>query len=256
MKSAEVCENIHEIRECIDQIDRTMIDNLALRATYVEAAARFKKSIADVNADIRVKTMVEKRRTWAQESSISPDFIHALFDVIVSFFIKGEMTRWRKENRTDPGVSIVEAVHDDIPAILALQKRAFIQEAEAAGGIYTIPPITQTKEEMEREFHEYTVLKAVLDGLIVGSARAKAIGATCHIGRLAVEPVYQKRGYGKTLMTALESLFPLVNDFELFTGVNSQSNIRFYSNLGYSCEAPFDGPDGLKFIRMRKKNNR
>lgn len=96
MKTAEECKNIDELRECIDQIDKNIVENLALRSTFVKYAANFKRSIKEVNAEDRVKSMKERRRRWARECGICPDFISSLFDLIVTFFIKGEINHWKQ----------------------------------------------------------------------------------------------------------------------------------------------------------------
>ncbi len=256
MKKAEKCKTIHEIRECIDQIDKSIIADLTLRAAYVKCAAQFKKSLSEVNADDRVKAMMETRRQWAQEHGINPDFIHSLFDHIVTFFIHGEAKHWKNATDSVDEFTIADAQPEDAAAILGIQKRAYLQEAENAGGDYTIPPITQSLSEMQQDFQEYTILKAMDKSLIVGSVRAKVINTTCHIGRLMVEPIFQKRGYGKLLMKAIESRFSSAADFELFTGLNSQDNIRFYAKIGYSSEDIFGGPNRIQLIRMRKSNKK
>jgi N-acetylglutamate synthase-like GNAT family acetyltransferase len=159
---------------------------------------------------------------------------------------------WKKNNGQD--VVIVKASVNDAQTILSLQKRAYIQEAEINDGNYDIPPLLQTLDEMKREFPEYVVLKALREGRIVGSVRARRIGSICHIGRLVVEPICQKNGIGTELLLSIQRKFPDVTSFELFTGAKSATNIRFYKKMGFAEENAFDGPNGLKLIMMRKQN--
>jgi ribosomal protein S18 acetylase RimI-like enzyme len=93
--------------------------------------------------------------------------------------------------------------------------------------------LTQSIDELRSEIAERTVLKAVENGRIIGSVRGRAVGATCHIGRLMVHPERQGQGNGTRLMTAIEEIFPAVERFELFTGHKSLANIRLYEQLGY-----------------------
>jgi chorismate mutase/GNAT superfamily N-acetyltransferase len=253
MKQPEACESIDDIRTCIDHIDKSIIDQLVSRSAYVTRASAFKKTIADVRAADRVRAMMQTRRAWAEQSSIDSDFIEHLFNDIVRFFTSKESIDWQEENCGQAAVTVSSAAIDDAQSILSLQKRAFIQEAERNGGDYNIPPLVQTLPEMQRDFSEYTILKATDGSQTVGSVRAKQIQSTCHIGRLVVEPIFPKRGIGRLLMKSIEERFTSVTDYELFTGAKSIDNIGFYNKLGYVTEDEFGGPDDRKFVWLRKK---
>jgi ribosomal protein S18 acetylase RimI-like enzyme len=123
------------------------------------------------------------------------------------------------------------AVIDDASEILALQKLSYMSEAEAAGD-YSIQPLTQTIENLEKEFNQYLVLKYVQEDKIIGSVRARTEDGTCYISKLMVHPDFQNRGIGKELMEGIESKFANVR-YELFTGSQSLKNISFYEKLGY-----------------------
>jgi len=121
---------------------------------------------------------------------------------------------------------------EDAKAILNLQKLAYLSEAE----IYihkSIPPLTQTLEEIRAEFDNQIFLKALVDERIVGSVRAYQTDGTCHIGRLVVHPDVQNKGIGTRLMNAIETCFDKAHRFELFTGDNSERNLYLYHKLGY-----------------------
>lgn len=129
-------------------------------------------------------------------------------------------------------VSILRAGLDDAEAILGLQKRAYEAEARLYDD-WSIPPLTQSVDSLREELGSMHVLKAVQDGAVAGSVRARAEGATCHIGRLIVEPELQGRGIGSALLRAIEAEFPGAMQFELFTGSKSEANIRLYQRHGY-----------------------
>jgi len=120
----------------------------------------------------------------------------------------------------------------DAQVILDLQKLAYQSEA-AITGDYTIPPLMQTLEEMEQDFQKQVVLKASIDGRIIGSVRAYVQEGTCYIGRLIVHPNFQNQGIGKQLMRAIEEHFTKADRYELFTGQKSERNLYFYQKLGY-----------------------
>lgn len=121
---------------------------------------------------------------------------------------------------------------EDAKAILNLQKLAYLSEAEIYNN-KSIPPLTQTLEEIRAEFDNQIFLKALIDERIVGSVRAYQTEGTCHIGRLVVHPKFQNRGIGSRLMNEIEGAFEKAKRLELFTGDNSERNLYLYHKLGY-----------------------
>jgi ribosomal protein S18 acetylase RimI-like enzyme len=127
---------------------------------------------------------------------------------------------------------IEQAAVQDAAEILALQKLAYQSEAELHDD-YTIPPLTQTLEEIEAAFNWQLFLKATVEGRIIGSVRAHAKERTCYIGRLIVHPDFQNRGIGSDLMREIEKRFEQAERYELFTGDRSERNLYLYGKLGY-----------------------
>lgn len=127
---------------------------------------------------------------------------------------------------------ILHANVADAAEILALQKMAYQSEAKIYDD-WSIPPLTQTLEEIENEFKKMTFLKIYEGNSLVGSVRALINNDTCEIGRLIVHPNFQGKGFGSSLMFAIEEEFSNVKRFELFTGSKSKNNIRLYEKLGY-----------------------
>ncbi len=88
----------------------------------------------------------------------------------------------------------------DLREILALQYLAYQSEAALLND-YTIQPLTQTLEEVEEEFRNGIMLKAVDDaGRIIGSVRCREEGGTCYIAKLFVHPACRKQGVGTCLL--------------------------------------------------------
>ena len=119
----------------------------------------------------------------------------------------------------------------DAAEILKLQHTAYQSEAVLYND-YSIQPLIQTLEELEQEFNNSVVLKAVSDGGIIGSVRGCVKNGTSHIGKLIVKPECQNQGVGKALLIVLESEFQC-NRYELFTGHKSVKNLTLYEKLGY-----------------------
>ena len=146
--------------------------------------------------------------------------------------------------------NICPAVLEDMEEILALQKAAYITEAEIYHN-FNIPPLLQTLEETIDEARNGLILKAIADGRIVGSVRGTKKGGTCFIGKLMVLPGYRREGTGTRLMAAIENAFPGCR-FELFTGHLSIKNLSLYESQGYRrFKTVQTGPD-LKFIYLEK----
>jgi ribosomal protein S18 acetylase RimI-like enzyme len=128
-------------------------------------------------------------------------------------------------------MKISQATVEDSEEILALQKLAYRIEAERYND-YTIPPLTQTLDELKTQFSDHIILKAVSDGKIIGTVRAHEEKGTCHVGRLAVQPEMQNQSIGTALMREIEKYFK-PERFELFVGSKSDNNIHLYKKLGY-----------------------
>lgn len=127
---------------------------------------------------------------------------------------------------------IENALISDLEEILALQKLAYLSEAEICND-FSIPPLLQTIEDIKSEYAYKTFLKAVDSGKIIGSVRANLQDGTCYIGKLIVHPDYQNRGIGTALMNSIENCFKGCKRYDLFTGKKSVKNIYLYNKLGY-----------------------
>lgn len=136
-----------------------------------------------------------------------------------------------KDKRTDFVLQIKTANLEDARAILDLQKLAYASEA-AIYDDYSIPPLQQTLEEIQEQFANHTFLKAIINGEIVGSVRARNSQTGCLIGRLIVHPDHQNQGIGTILMKRIEEVESSTR-YELFTGSKNERNLYFYHKLGY-----------------------
>ena len=148
-------------------------------------------------------------------------------------------------------ISISVASPADAAAILALQRLAYQSEARLYHD-FSIPPLLQTLDDLLQEFYQKTVLKATLDHRIIGSVRGFQQGDACFMQRLIVHPDHQGRSLGTALMRRLEGAFPEARRAELFTGHQSERNIRLYERLGYRIFRQEPVTDNLSFVFMEK----
>jgi ribosomal protein S18 acetylase RimI-like enzyme len=133
---------------------------------------------------------------------------------------------------TADAVDILDAALEDAPAILALQRLAYEREARRYDD-WTIPPMVETLDSVREQIAHHVVLKAVVDGRFAGSVRGVVTGGVCEVCRLSVDPELQRRGIGSALLRAIETRFPAIEAFELFTGNHSVENLRLYQRHGY-----------------------
>jgi ribosomal protein S18 acetylase RimI-like enzyme len=146
---------------------------------------------------------------------------------------------------------ISEATTEDAEEILGLQRLAYESEARLYDD-WSIPPLTQTVEGLREEFATGLVLKAVAEGRLVGSVRARVTAGTCRIGRLIVHPDFQGQGIGSKLLQAIEARFPIAAQFELFTGSKSEANIRLYERHGYAITRTEQLSEGVSLTFLEK----
>ena len=121
---------------------------------------------------------------------------------------------------------------NDAKPIWELQRLSYQSEGKRYND-FTLPPLIQTFEEIQKDFEEQTVLKAVIDEKIIGSVRAHMEDGTCFVGRLIVHPECQNQGIGILLMNSVEDKFKDAERFELFTGHKTGGALHIYRKLDY-----------------------
>ena len=122
-----------------------------------------------------------------------------------------------------------------IERIVAISKAAFDSDinvgASEAGG----PPDYDSIAwhiQMKNEGH---LLQAVIDGEIVGGAilYVDEEGETLYIGRIFIDPVHYRKGYGLSLMKMVEFYYPGIKTIKLDTPLWNVRTNAFYTKLGY-----------------------
>lgn len=146
---------------------------------------------------------------------------------------------------------IEKAKVEDAPDILAVQRFAFQSEAERYGD-FKIPPLLETEKELEAKIKTQLILKATVNGEIVGSVRVEEKDDACHVGRLIVHPNFQNQGIATQLLQEIERRFPLCRKFELFTADKSLKNIHLYEKMGYKKISANEQTGKITLIFLRK----
>jgi ribosomal protein S18 acetylase RimI-like enzyme len=153
-------------------------------------------------------------------------------------------------------MEIAPATPADAADIVAVTHAAFRPVARQYG-VATLPPLQDTEESVRALMADGAlVLKAVVDGRIVGSVRGAMRDGTCEVGRLVVLPEAEGRGIGTALARALEDRFPQASRFELFTGHLSDRSIAIYRRLGYTPFRTERLSDTLSLVYLEKRVSR
>ena len=88
--------SLDEVRRNINWLDRDIIRLMAERGGFVEQAARFKASRAEVDAPKRVEQVVAKVRVLAAEAGLAPEVAEAAYRAMIGAFIEFEHAVLRK----------------------------------------------------------------------------------------------------------------------------------------------------------------
>ena len=122
-----------------------------------------------------------------------------------------------------------------IERIVAISKRAFETDIEVGGTIGNYPPEYDSVIWHEQMLNEGHLLQAAIDGEIVGGAILflDKDGETLYIGRIFIDPVRHRKGYGLSLMKLVEAYYPGIKKIKLDTPLWNVRTNAFYTKLGY-----------------------
>ncbi|MEZ5708439.1 MAG: chorismate mutase [Blastomonas sp.] len=89
------CETMADVRAGVDALDARLIEMLALRFGYMEAAARIKPEFGMVRDEERKAEVIANARTAALEKGIPVGLVTDFWDRLVEASIAFEQERWR-----------------------------------------------------------------------------------------------------------------------------------------------------------------
>jgi len=150
---------------------------------------------------------------------------------------------------------IVNAEANQIQQIVEMSIRAFETDANVGGAKGDCPPEFDSIEwhqQMAREGHLY---QAMIGEDLVGAAILFQDEAknSVYIGRILIDSIYHRKGYGIRLMECIEKHFPCAAEFHLDTPCWNERTNAFYKKLGYRI---IKIEDGFVFYQKRKANPR
>lgn len=129
----------------------------------------------------------------------------------------------------------------NIERIVAISKAAFDSDINAGASETGGPPYYDSIEwhiQMKNEGH---LLQAVIDEEIVGCAILflDNDNETLYVGRIFIDPLYYRKGYGLSLMKMVETYYSGIKKIKLDTPLWNVRTNAFYTKLGY-CEVKRD----------------
>lgn len=87
----EDCTTMAEVREGVDEVDRAIVDLLALRFGYMEAAARIKPKRDQVRDEARKADVLAKVDAAADEAGLDRDLLARIYEQLIEASIAYEL---------------------------------------------------------------------------------------------------------------------------------------------------------------------
>ncbi|MCH1942283.1 GNAT family N-acetyltransferase [Holdemania massiliensis] len=139
-----------------------------------------------------------------------------------------------------------------IEKIVSMSKRAFETDVEVGGSFDGYPPEYDSviwHEQMLKEDHLY---QAVEGNKVVGGTILflNENNNNLYIGRIFIDSVYHRKGYGISLMECIENFYPDVKEINLDTPLWNIRTNSFYKKLGY---IEVKREDGFVFYQKKLK---
>ena len=138
--------------------------------------------------------------------------------------------------------------------VMTVQRAAYLAEARRYGA-WDLPPLVETLEEIRRHLTDGTPALGAFDGpRLVGSVRSRVDGDRMEVARLSVAPDVQGGGVGRRLLEAISGRAPeAVRVVWLFTGAESDANIRFYESAGFVRAGGHLDATGIACVTLEQK---
>ena len=148
-------------------------------------------------------------------------------------------------------MNIVKAETNQVEIIVDMSVRAFETDVNVGGKKGDCPPDFDSVEwhkQMAMEGHLY---QAMIGKDLVGAAIIfqDETNNSVYVGRIFIDSIYHRKGYGIRLMECIEKEFPCAAEFNLDTPCWNERTNAFYKRLGYDI---IKIEDGFVFYQKRK----
>jgi isochorismate pyruvate lyase len=99
VKPAAECQTMVEVREGVDAIDRALVDLLAQRFGFMDAAARIKTTRDAVRDEARKAQVIANAATAARAAGLPDGLAESLWETLVEASIAYELGIWDNTRR-------------------------------------------------------------------------------------------------------------------------------------------------------------
>jgi isochorismate pyruvate lyase len=100
-KAPEDCANMPEVRAGVDATDAALMELLARRFAYMDAAARIKPDRDAVRDEARKREVIDNAISRATELGVPVPLIAQFWDQLVEASIAYEFDRWDENRQTE-----------------------------------------------------------------------------------------------------------------------------------------------------------
>ena len=90
----EACASMAEVRQGVDALDRALVQLLAERQRYMDAAARIKPDRSVVHDEARIEDVVAKVKAAATQAGLSHDIAEPVWRLLIERCIAHELVQW------------------------------------------------------------------------------------------------------------------------------------------------------------------
>ena len=140
-------------------------------------------------------------------------------------------------------MDLVPAEFNQIENIVGMSVQAFETDIEVGGKEGDVPPEYDSVSWHRQMAEEGHLFQAMIGEKIVGAAILfeDEKNQSLYIGRIFVDKLYHKKGFGMQLMEAIEKQFSYIREINLDTPCWNVRTNAFYQKLGYELIGTEDG---------------
>ena len=149
-------------------------------------------------------------------------------------------------------MKLMKAERMQLERIVAISKRAFETDVAVGGAVGDYPPEYDSVIWHAQMLNEGHLFQATVDDVLIGGAILflSENKESLYIGRIFVDSLHHKKGYGISLMNLVENLYSDVKEINLDTPIWNIRTNSFYKKLGYS---ELKQEDGFLFYKKKIK---
>lgn len=143
------------------------------------------------------------------------------------------------------------ATTNQIDEITAMSIRAFATDTQVGGREGDCPPEYDSAQWHRQMAEDGHLFAAMVDEKTVGAAILfpDEKNRSMYIGRIFIDSIHHRRGYGMQLMACIENSFPGIREFQLDTPSWNVRTNAFYTKLGYE---KWKTEDGFTYYQKRR----